>query len=48
MIGLRINGQTKEQIEETRGLCYSVADLLDVKFRHPKAEIPEIPVYGKA
>jgi hypothetical protein len=43
MIGLLINGQTREQIEATRALCYKVADMLDVKFRHPPMPIPEIP-----
>ncbi|KAK2750275.1 hypothetical protein FQN55_002422 [Onygenales sp. PD_40] len=44
MIGLLINGQSREDIEQTRSLCYGVADLLGVKFRHPKGQIPEVPV----
>jgi hypothetical protein len=43
MIGMLINGVTREEIEGTRGLCYRVARTLGVTFRHPMGEIPELP-----
>ena len=43
MIGMLINGVTREEIETTRTLCYRVADVLGVTFRHKPMEIPEVP-----
>lgn len=42
MIGMLINGVTREEIESTRSLCYKVAETLKIKFRHPAGEIPSL------
>jgi hypothetical protein len=43
MIGILINAVTRKEIEFTRTLCYKVADVLGVTFRHAPMEIPSLP-----
>jgi hypothetical protein len=45
MIGMLINGVTREEIETTRTLCYRAraANVLGVNFRHEPMEIPALP-----
>lgn len=43
MIGMLINGVSREEMESTRSLCYRAAKVLGVKFRHEMGVIPEKP-----
>jgi hypothetical protein len=43
MIGMLINGVTREEIESTRTLCYRAAKELGVAFRNPPMDIPSLP-----
>lgn len=43
MKGMLINGATRKDLEDLQSLCLGLADILDVRFRHGPAPIPEKP-----
>ncbi|CAL5869732.1 uncharacterized protein PFLUO_LOCUS3962 [Penicillium psychrofluorescens] len=43
MKGMLINGATRQELKTLQDLCLGLANILDVKFRHEPASIPEMP-----
>lgn len=43
MIGMRLNGVSKEEIEATRQICLAIAQELRVGFKTEPIEVPDIP-----